>query len=292
MKNFPFGDIVTNPPPTVAPPESWPEFGDIAYVPKFCSKESVGTEPQGVRWAVWPLCFEQYYSDTEPDLAASNGGALARNREVIWKRILRTDVPAGWKVRSAHPWRIDGFVVVTPEYKEQWKDDARRNLATWKKKYLGTKYQIDELTLDEFVAAYKKSITRKKIGLDLLNALVRKFDLPEVRPHFTLWGVRDVETKEIVAGTAVFYSARRDATVRECPFILPEARKSYAMTGLMDHWFAESLRRGISTHLFTHFWHPGASKGWVGFSEFKSHFGLQYVAYPPELSRFVRGKLF
>ncbi len=289
--DFPFGEIVTNPPPNVAPPESWPEFGDSAYPPPFCAKELVGTNPQGVRWALWPVCFEQYYGDQEPTLEESAKGVLARNREIIWKRTTRTDVPKGWRVRGSQPWRIDGFVVLTPDYQNTWKSDAKRNLHTWQKKFLGTRYRIDEVSLDEFVAAYKKSLTRTKIGLDLLNALVRKFSIPEVREHITLWGVRDIATNAIVAGTAAFYFPKRSATVRECPFILPEARKTYAMTGLMDHWFKESLRRGITTHLFTHFWHPGASKGWVGFSEFKSHFGLQYVAYPPELSRFVRGKL-
>ncbi len=289
---FPFGTLVTTPPDNVAPPEAWPEFGDSAYPPALCKCELVGVEPQGVRWALWPLCFERYYSDNEPNLAQSTKGALARNRLLIWRRIARTDVPKGWKESKQGPWRIDGFADITPQYTESWSTDAQRNLRTWQKKYLGLRYRVEELSLDDFIAAYKKSLTRKKIGLDLLNALVRKFDIPLAREHCTLWGVRDTQTGAVVAGTAVFYFPAHSASVRECPFITVEARKTYAMTGLIDHWYSESLRRGITVHLFTHFWHPQAPKDWVGFSEFKSHFGLKYVAYPPELTRFVRGKIF
>ncbi len=289
--HFPYGDIVPAP-PNFAPPEAWPEFGALAYPVALCAREAVGTHPQGVRWSLWPFTFEEYVSDTEPNLAVSKNGLLARTRIVQWKRVARTDIPPGWKAYSAKPWRIDGYRMVSgPDYFLTWDKDTRRNLRTWRTTLLGHHYAVEELTLKEFVAAYRASITFKKIGREQLLSLERKYAMPHVRPYMTLFGVRNLQTGAIIAGTAAFFVPTRSASVRECPFIHAEARSAFAMTGLMDHWFAESLKRGVTRLQFTHFWNPGEPSGWKGFSEFKSHFGLTYVAYPPVLYRLVRGKL-
>ena len=96
----------------------------------------------------------------------------------------------------------------------------------------------------------------------------------------------------MVAGTAVLYSPTHHSSMRYCPFMLPEGRLVYASTALIDRWYKEAQMRGITTQLFTSFWHQGLPSSWKGFSEFKSHFGLQYVFYPPTLYRFVGGKFF
>ena len=119
--------------------------------------------------------------------------------------------------------------------------------------------------------------------------LERKLTLPEVRGHLQLYVARNGGGK-IIAGTAAHYSDGYQSSMRECPFMLPEARECQASTGLMDHWFKECERRGISLLLFTYFWQPGESRSWRGFSTFKSHFATDYVKYPPVLWRFVSGK--
>jgi hypothetical protein len=80
--------------------------------------------------------------------------------------------------------------------------------------------------------------------------------------------------------------------MRECPFILPEARKCFAMTGLIAYWFDRSLARGIELQIFSYFAHPGTPKGWEGFSAYKKHFGVTEVSYPPVLWRLAGGKIF
>ena len=292
-KQFPYGTFTTQLPAHFAPPESWPEYSEIATPPGLCSAEAVGVEPRGIRWSLWPLCFEQYTSDKEPSLTESRKGTLARNRMLIWRRIGRTDIPPGWILSGRHPWRVDGFfeLSATENYITRWHTDARRKAQKWLRSFANNTHKIEVISLTEFVAAYKKSSVAKKFGLRLLGILEHKAILPETAPYMTLWGIRNIHTGEIVAGTATIDSPTHNMSVRECPFMLKEARSIYGATALMDHWFGESQKKGIATLVFTYFWQPGDPKDWKGFSEFKSHFGLQYVAYQPELIRFVRGKL-
>ncbi|MDO8517739.1 MAG: hypothetical protein Q7S26_00390 [bacterium] len=291
--NFLYGDIVEAP-KGFAPPESWPEYGAVADPLGFCAREQVGENPSGVRWAAWPLCFEEYVGDTEPNLEASKTGMLARNRMVGWKRISRTHTEPGWHTPSRKPWRIDGWhtLVAGEDYTKNWFKNARREARLWREDFLGSHYTVEDISIEEFADAYKKSTAAQKTDLTLLKVLLRKQALPKIRKHILLWGVRDIETGRIVAGTAVITSPTYKSSVRFCPFMLAEARNTYASTGLVDHWFGWAQKKNIQYMLFTCFWQPGDPVGWKGPAEFKSHFGLQYVAYPPFLTRFVHGKIF
>ncbi len=291
--DFLYGDIVEAP-KGFAPPEAWPEYGVVADPLGFCAREEVGESPKGVRWARWALCFEEYVGDLEPDLEQSKKGRLARNRVIGWKRVARTDVPCGWHRTSKKTWRIDGFHTLAPagDYTAGWFKNARREARLWQENFLGSQYTVEDISIEEFAEAYKKSTAAQKTDLTLLHVLLRKWAMPEIRKHIVLWGVRDIKTSRIVAGTAAISSPTHKSSVRFCPFMLPEARSTYASTGLVDHWFAWAQQKGIERMLFTCFWQPGDPKGWQGPAEFKSHFGLQYVAYPPFVMRLARGKLF
>lgn len=277
-------------PDNFAPPEAWEEFGTLMYPPEICAREDV---QGGIRWSLWPLTFEQYISDAEPDLEKSKTGKLARNRVIAWRRIrAESPKPNDWMQFSKKSWRIDGYhKLESGDYLSVWNKNARRDARLWRDT-LGELYNVEEIPFEEFKAAYLKSTVAKKFGTSLLEVLERKMELPQVSAQIKLWGARNIKTGQIIAGTAAHYSAARRSSVRECPFILQEARQTFAMTGLVDHWFAHSQKNGTQLLLFTCFWQKGEPAGWHGFSEFKSHFGLSYVAYPPLLTRFVRGKFF
>ncbi len=293
MQTFIYGDIVEAP-SGFAPPEAWPEYGVVADPLGFCAREEVGAHPRGVRWARWPLCFEEYVGDLEPNLEESKKGGLARNRIVGWKRVDRADTPKGWWQTSKKPWRIDGFATIRAgeDYTARWFKNARREARLWQENFLGSQYIVEDISIEEFAEAYKKSTAAKKTDLTLLHVLLRKWAMPEISAHIALWGVRDIKTNRIIAGTAAIFSPTHNSSVRFCPFMLPEARSAYASTGLVDHWFAWAQQKGATFLLFTCFWQPGDPAGWQGPAEFKSHFGLQYVAYPPFVMRFERGKIF
>lgn len=289
---FLYGSIVV-PPEGFVPPLAWPEYGAISDAPSICRREEVGVHPRGIRWSLWPLTFEEYVGDTEPDLLESRKGNLAFNRVVRWKRVLRSDVPKGWMQPSQKTWAVDGFFPLpeTGEYLPLWQKNARRDLSLWKKEFLEQTHTIEPITLAQYTEAYKQSIIARRVNQDRLHDLTRKLNLPIVQKNTTLWGVRNMKTKEIVAGAAIIHSPTFKSSTHFAPFITLEGAKTYAATALMDHWFADALRRKDKFLVTTNFWYQGQPKGWKGFSEFKSHFGWQYVAYPPLLVRIVRGKV-
>jgi len=282
-------------PKNFVPPEMWPEYVHIAMPRSVCAREEVGGkqtgDPKGIRWSIWPLTFEEYITDSEP--AIDNSGVLARNRAVMWKRLHDGPVPKGWHKLSNLPWRVDGFVELTPDtdYKAGWYKQARRDLRMWEEKFLNKGYTIEPVSLDEYGRAYKKSTVMRKVGFDPLQILRRKHAAQIGRDTMALWGVRN-KRGDIIAGINLRFSPTYNSATYECPFILPEAKKVYAMTALIDLFFNESQKRGVSLLVFNSFWSKGEPKSWKAFSLFKSHFGPQYVAYPPTLWRFVRGKLY
>lgn len=289
--DFPYGTII-QPPPHFAPPEMWPEFGLLAAPVALCAREEVGVSPKGIRWSLWPLCFEAYTSDEEPSMAESRHGTLARNRLVLWKRVRRTDTPKGWVVLSRQPWRVDGLhTLQAGDYTQSWEEDARRNLRKWQQRYAGTAHHIERVAYAEYLAAYKKSGAARKASGEMVAMLGRKLQHPHLAANIELWGVRDTATGKLVAGTALVHSPTYNSSMRECPFVLEEAKHTGVVTGIMDHWFRTARERGIQTLVFTYFWNPGEPKEWKAFSQFKSRFGLEYVAYPPTLWRFMPGKI-
>ncbi len=291
--NFPYGDITT-PPPDFAPPEMWPEFGHIATSRTPCSREEVGSDRKGTRWGIWPIFFEEYVGDEEPDLQAADNGTLAYNRVVVWKRIRRTGPEKGWINLSKKPDRIDGYYRLDKniDFVAGWSKSARRDLREWQKKYLGTKCVIESIGYEEFVEAYKQSTVAKKTDSVFLEILERKQQIPICRENSTMWGVRDLATGKIIAGNVNYFSRRYKSSVREFPFVLPEALGGHASVALMEHWMAEALRQDCPLAVATHFWQPGEPKDWKGFSAFKAQFGYTYVACAPALWKFRAGKLF
>lgn len=288
--DFSYGPLTTDIPAFFMPPDAWPEYGHEADPAPICKREPLGAG--ALRWALWPLCFEEHVGDTEPDTASFSRGTLAYNRLVTWRRIARTTGARGWFAPSKKSPEIDGFKLLQDDVTAGWNKNARRDLSLWQKNHEGVTHTIERISLKEYAAAYARSTIAKRYNAHRMRDLERKYALPLVAAHTDLWGVRNRATGTIVAGTAVISSPTFRASTHFAPFIHPEARAIFAATGLIYHWFADAQKKG---HLFvvtTNFWYPGKPKEWKGFSEFKSHFGFSYIAYPPVLYRFVRGKLF
>lgn len=287
---FPYGELLTTVPKNFTPPEMWPEY-EAASMPRSPStREKIDADPPGIRWGIWPLYFEEYISDKEPDLVAGSAqGKLLFSRFVAWRRIERTDIPKGWRAFSKRPWRVDGFVDVEKNYRDKWSPQARRNIRLWEKRY-AQEYVLEKISIEEYKEAYAQSTVRKKIGFDAFNILERKEQQKETSQYRELWGIRSKATGMIIAGISFCFSPTANRCVYEAPFILPEAKKTYAMTALIDHWFASTLAHNMSQVVFSSFWQPGEASSWKNFSAFKSQFNPTCVGYPPTLWKFVRGK--
>lgn len=292
--NISYDSIAKPVPEGLAPPEAWPEYGTVAMPKTVCRREEIRGPVFGIRWGLWPFYFEEYISDEEPDLSYGGEGELTYSRFVAWKRLRRNDTPQGWHTLSKRSWRIDAYreLSSTEDYTATWNKNARHNLRLWQAIEKEGGYRIEDISLEEFATAYRTGMVAQKIGDELVRVLERKFQLPGVPEHFSIWGVRNTKTGALVAATAAAHSPTYRTSIRECSFITPEARKIYAATALMNHWFAHARARGAEKLFFTHFWQKGEPRDWKGFSEFKSHFGLTYITYPPTLWKFVPGKLF
>lgn len=287
--DFIYGPIIKAP-PGFYPPEAWPEYGHITDPAPICPREQIPSHPAAIRWCLWPLCLEEYTGDTEPDVAAAATGELCYNRIARWQRISDSKIPKGWRAFTTKTPRVDGTKLLeSGRESEGWNKNARRDLVLWQK-HLNVTHHIEEITPEEYADAYAKSLIAKREGMQRLYDLTRKLALPIAKEHTVLFGVRELSSGNIIAGTAVIFSPSFKSSAHFAPFISQEAREVYAATGLIHHWFLESVRRGMPRAVTTNFWYAGHPKSWRGFSEFKSHFGFEYVAYPPNLYRFVRGK--
>jgi hypothetical protein len=280
---FDYGNIVPIPSGFV-PPDVWPEYKYLAGMTSIFEKEQIG---DGIRWSLWPFTFEQYFSNNEPVI--SNSGTLARNRIVMWKRISLKDKPRGWFQFSNKPDRVDGIKRLGDDLTEGWNKNARRDMRLWQQHFHNKTYQIIKLPIEEYTDAYTKSLVAGRIGMEQLDNLSRKY--ADSSDHIAFWGVQNIQTKTIVAGIAIIFSPTYKSSTHVAPFITLEGRTVFAQTALVYTWFDESKKRGCPTAVSINFWFPGKPKNWKGFSEFKSHFGFEYVAYPPVLYKFVRGKL-
>ena len=133
--------------------------------------------------------------------------------------------------------------------------------------FLSHGYNIEPITIDEYRAGYLQSTVQKKIGADRFEILQRKYDDPVGSAHMTLWGVRNPQG-EVIAGISPRHSPTTAASTYEVPFILPEAKRTYAMVALVDHWLAEARARGATLAVFNSLWQPGEPQSWAGVSLF------------------------
>jgi hypothetical protein len=248
----------------------------------------VGTQPRGVRWGVWPLTFEEYVSDLEPDLGLSRATGNPRNRLVQWHRLTRNEVPPGWHAFSTRPSKLEGFAELTDlNYTRLWNKTARYDQRAWHERFAQKKYTITTAEYTEFAAAYAQSLVAKKAGFESLDSVARRLG-----PPMHLWVARLTADGSIAAGMAVLDSPGVRSSYYTCGFVLPCIGNDPVMTGLIDHWFTASLKKDMRYLHTGAFWMPGEPKSWQGFSRFKAKFGMHYIYYQPLLVRFVRGTLF
>jgi hypothetical protein len=288
---FPYGTILAVIPADFTPPEIWPEYGHIADPVSVCRRELLQDNPVVIRWSLWPLTFEQYWGDVEPNVHTHSDGPLALNRIVYWRPLRNLQAPSGWHTSMEKIFRIDGYQKLDGDFTKRWHKNARRDLRIWQENFLNTTHRVEIISFEEYDDAYKKSLVAKREGLDRLNFMKRKLMIPAAKEHTRIVGVRTISTGKIVAGTGVVFSPTYKSSTHLVPFIHEEARNLYAATGLIHYWFEESLKAGCPNVMTTNFWHKGKPKSWKGFSEFKSHFGWDYICYPRAYWRFVRGKL-
>ncbi len=288
---FPYGKITPALPQGCIPYEQWPEFKLEALPQPFCSPEAVGHSPKGVRWSFWPLTFEEYVSDQEPDLSASDPHGTARYRFIMWQRITHTDRPKGWWRLSRTPSRIEGFAHIYPGvYWRHWSKDARQKRKKWLTEILNKTYTTRTATFAEFEEAYKKSTVARST---LRESIKIAQQMEAVSPGAVTYKVAERMSDGVIkAGFAYIDSDHTQSSYYTVGFYHKDTQNVPLMVGLIDTWYRDKQTQGYRFLHMGQFWFPAKPRAWKGFSTFKAKFGLFYISYPPRLWRFARGKVF
>lgn len=240
---------------------------------------------KGVAWHYGPVRFERYVGDQEP--AYDNEGLL---RLVTWQRVNRNEIPTGWRATSiVMPTSRTGFANVDgdPEYYKRWSSHAQRHRKQWLKEQ--TEWEIVPITVDEYIAAYKRSKQDAFLKFLFSNLLRDK-----VRGHgenvHIVGARRKGAHSPTEAGFAFVDVPETKQSIHLMSFHTQDAKEHSVGTGLMDYWFLQAPLAGTRFLEFGTFWTPGEPNSWKGFSKFKAQFGLQFTDYPSPLVRLMGNK--
>jgi len=279
-------DSVQKLPDGYVAPSEWPEFINTISIPPFLNPKRLG----GVRdiaWRVWPLSIEAYHSEEEPVPITPPPYNLPF-RMIMWHRPHDGPKPNGWVQFRKRPDSLIGFADITnsTSYEELWTANARRDRKLWLTRH-SSAYTIETIPYSEFKAAYLQGTIEPVMKRLLLQSTVFEHTRTN-STKLSLWGARRKSDGKIVAGMAALDSPSSQGSYNLAAFYLKEARKDLVMTGVVDHWFKESQKKGIRFLQFGSFYQPGDPKSWKGFSNFKAKFGIHYVTRPPTLYKWIR----
>lgn len=233
--------------------------------------------PGAMRWNHGPIWFEKWYGDAEPATEASGPKRL-----VLWQRGRRRAAAVGWKNAPAlPPPQLTGIVTLSERWLDAWADHARRHLSRWRR---AADWEIVDIDLEDFLPAYRASTVKRGIRT-LYHSTLGEKTRRHGRERMRFFGARKRGSSEILAGFACLDIPESAQSVNVASFVAPAAETVSAGTGLIERWFLHGLERGLRFLDFDLFWSPGDPKGWIGFSRFKSQFGVRFVRHPRLLFR-------
>ena len=269
---------------------AWPEYNAAADFDLFQRPRNI-QQPQGVRKGPWPFYADIFYGDIDPDSIAQDTSE-GPNRVLIWQRTFRQDIPKGWFTVSKKISKIEGFFDIrNDDYARVWSETAKRYRNKWHREFLNSQYYIETENVETYTKAYLHSTVASKINMLMLDILKTKVSYSEGK-NIEIRVVKKVTSKEVVAGFAMIHSPIHKASYYQSGFYIDAVKNEPVMVGLIDDWALRSKEKGFKYLHLGLFWKEGDPIEWKGFSQFKSKFGTQYVAFPPDLYRFKKGTFF
>lgn len=248
--------------------------------------ESIGSNPRGTRYGIWPFYVEIYIGKQVPNLEYSRTHGRLHNRVIMWRLYDPKKLPKGWYVIERTPDFKVGYGTIPDDvpYYMLWSRRTREYRSTWVKNNLNKTHTIELVPYEVFLPVYKQSIVGKKIGSLLLKEIERRIRAATTPIEF--WCVKDISRNIFVAGAAVEYSHTCKSVYYISGFYTDKAEKAPLMIGLFSHLFEHAKSEGMYYMDFGIFWQKGEPKAWLGFSDFKSKFGTQFAENPPVVFRF------
>lgn len=180
----------------------------------------------------------------------------------------------GWRYFSAPNCHAIALLNATTDYHKVWSSHARRHLSTFKKS--GATLRVG--TPEEAAAHCRPSQVPKHLQ-EVFLRLMHK----HLATHPNDIEVLLAEHQGKVIGG--FVAANCDAIKQSSylfGFFHPNAAKLQPMTGLIDWWFTRSLERGYVSVTFGDIVPPHSLPfdSALGYSNFKTHFGIRRVWLP------------
>jgi|GEM_PF-1045783 len=203
--------------------------------------------------------------DTEPtrELLVPHGWTRGM---VIWVPFQRRDIPPGWRRLAVNThFTRTGFTEITDEkYHKKWNERAQRA----RKKFLAhSDIRIESVDPEVFIRAFSSTKVRHLFKSDYVKYYrkLTTIDASSVRSYLCYHG------DQPIAGLAV-HDYNGNSSVHLVAFTSNEARPYQAGTGLIDRWFAESVRMGIRYINFDHLRDSSMTRDQQGYTDFKMNF--------------------
>jgi len=280
--------------PSFLPNTEWPEHDKLATMPSFFRPHLISAKPQvreengltvtGIYYRLWPFSFEVYDGDMEPEVAPLPSSDRTPFRIVIWQRYFRTDRPSAWRQFSEKPYLKIGYVELADDYEKGWSSSLRYARRKWLSRYLNQIYSVEEVSFEEFQAAYRRSDLPRSIRYGLFRDLAVRMKNPQVRA--ALYAARERKTGRIAGGLCALTSPSLKSVYYHAGFVMKENKGDPIMAGLFEHLFLQALKEGIRFVDFGIYWSKGDPSSWKGYSNFKMKFNPTYFSYPARLFKF------
>lgn len=255
----------------------WPEFPLENTIDKMMKPERHGT---WIRYGLFPMILYVHYGDDEPKLLPKRW----LPRFYIWDRVICKGKQKGWLQVGIKPRHIVAVSYFDDEksYFGRWSDTHRWKRNRWQRER--DLYSVEEVSLDVFLSAYRKSSTYTHIPSSIMPEFFRVMR-KRVESSLITYAifVKDKKTGDILAGGLFEFSMMTKNTHYLCGFIQSHKDKRPVMVGLFDEWVRKGMTLSMKWYNYGIYVHPGTDKGKEGFSELKRGLGVALVEMPPSL---------
>ncbi|MFA5945401.1 MAG: hypothetical protein WC802_00625 [Patescibacteria group bacterium] len=217
------------------------------------------------------------HSDSPAHPGRGKGGGLSLIRIEEWvPAFLGGSVTHGFKAFG--PPRLHGIAEILAEgpVTANWRTQAKRHLRTFQKQ---SNVTLRLGLLDEIKSAYFHSSVPRSMRSTFWTLAER-----HLKEHPETIDVMIAESREhgIVAGFVAGECREASQSFYILGFYLPQAKQSQAMTGLVNLWFERSREKQLALCNFGDMCGPNPLpfQSDIGYSLFKTRFGIRRVWYP------------
>ena len=168
----------------------------------------------------------------------------------------------------------------------KWSSHARRH----REKFLkDSRLEIAQVDIDTFAAAYHETGFLDRFTRGSFVRVLR-YHLARHPDDLYLWVVREKQGGRVLSGLATIDYADISQSTHVIAFVHPDAQRSSAGVGLIDHWHRHCLEQGIRFLNFGLLRRPGDPRSWQGYTQFKRQFHLYEILYPKPVWRIILPK--